>query len=228
MGALTAEIDGMIGERTLLGHPFYEAWSAGELSLESLAGYSKEYFQLVKAVPRLMEPVVAAAPAGTAAELDSNMREERDHIRPWIGFAASLGVGRDELEAYGGLEKTRRAVSLLDSLMSGYGAGASAMYALEKELPEISRIKMEGLAEFYGITGDAALEYFVLHTEADVRHAAAWRGIVDGLDAAAGGGPDPVAARAEMIGAASGSLSAQHMLLDGCMEEYCGGGRRHG
>lgn len=225
MATVAASIDRMIEERTLLRHPFYEAWSAGELSVQSLAGYSKEYYQLVKAVPRIMAPIVAAAPAGAAAELEANMREERDHIRPWAGFAASLGVGAEELESHRCLEKTARAVDGMASLASsGYAAGACAMYAFEKELPRISRTKMEGLAEFYGIDAEEAVEYFVLHTEADVRHAASWRGIIDGLDGAAGGeGAGAQAARSAMLDAASGSLSAQHLLLDACMEEYCGG-----
>lgn len=223
METVAAAIDRMIAGRTLLKHPFYEAWSAGELSLGSLAGYSKEYYQLVKAVPGFMEPLVEAAPPGVAPELEANMREERDHVRPWAAFAESLGVGAEELEPYAGLEKTRRAVARMASLMQGYGAGACAMYAFEKELPEISRVKMEGLAEFYGIDAEEAVEYFVLHAEADVRHAAAWRGIIDGL-----GGADGAAGRRALLGAASASLSAQHLLLDGCMEAYCagaGGGR---
>ena len=228
MATVAASIDRMIEERTLLRHPFYEAWSAGELSVQSLAGYSKEYYQLVKAVPRIMAPIVAAAPAGAAAELEANMREERDHIRPWAGFAASLGVGAEELESHRCLEKTARAVDGMVSLASsGYAAGACAMYAFEKELPRISRTKMEGLAEFYGIDADEAVEYFVLHTEADVRHAASWRGIIDGLDEGAAGGEEAgaQAARSAMLDAASESLSAQHLLLDACMEEYCGGVR---
>ena len=225
MEPVAASIDRMIKERTLLRHPFYEAWSAGELPIESLAGYSKEYFQLVKAVPGFMEPIVAAAPPDVAPELEANMREERDHIRPWARFAGSLGVGPDALERHEGLEKTRRAVDMMASLMSGYGTGACAMYAFEKELPEISRVKMEGLAEFYGIDADEAVEYFVLHTEADVRHAAAWRDIIDGLDEApAAGGPGRRAGRSALLGAASASLSAQHALLDGCMDAYCGAG----
>ena len=214
---LSASIDRMIGERTLLRHPFYEAWSAGELSRGALAGYSKEYYQLVKAVPGFMEPIVAAAPPDVAPGLEENMREERDHVRPWAGFAGSLGVGPAELEPYAGLEKTRAAVAAMASPMSGYGTGACAMYAFEKELPEISRVKIEGLAEFYGIDAKEAVEYFVLHTEADVRHAAAWRGIIDGLDDVGGDG----AGRGALLGAASASLSAQHMLLDACMEAYC-------
>ena len=55
---ITQKIDEMIEERSLLKHPFYQAWSDGKLTKESLAGYSKEYFQLVKAVPSFMAPII--------------------------------------------------------------------------------------------------------------------------------------------------------------------------
>ncbi len=51
-------IDAMIEERSLLKHPFYQMWSDGKLTQESLTGYSKEYFQLVKAVPSFMAPII--------------------------------------------------------------------------------------------------------------------------------------------------------------------------
>ena len=48
---LIQKIDQIIEERSLLKHPFYEMWSDGKLTQDSLAGYSKEYFQLVQVVP---------------------------------------------------------------------------------------------------------------------------------------------------------------------------------
>ena len=200
-------IDAMIEERSLLKHPFYRAWSAGELKLESLAGYSKEYFQLVKAVPGFMDPLIALAPRSERPELEANRDEESEHVEPWRRFASELGVQAEELDSHGGLEKTRRAVALLGSLMGTYEGGAAAMYAFEKEIPAISRAKLDGLAEFYGIDSERATEYFRLHTEADVRHAASWRRAV---------GP-----ACGVLGSASASLDAQHMLLDACYEKYC-------
>ena len=210
MGGLVRRIDEMIEERSLLKHPFYRMWSAGELGLGSLSGYSKEYFQLVKAVPGFMDPIIAQAPASVAGELAGNRAEEHAHIGPWAGFAASLGVQKGELEAYAGLDKTGRAVDSLNSLMTTYEGGACAMYAFEKEIPKISQAKLDGLAEFYGITSDRATEYFRLHTEADIRHAASWRSILESS-----------AAGDRLIEAADRSISAQNLLLDGCYEAYC-------
>ena len=80
------KIDEMIEERSLLKHPFYQMWSDGKLTKESLAGYSKEYFQLVKAVPSFMTPIIAKSPEIVVGELVENQQEESDHIKPWIAF----------------------------------------------------------------------------------------------------------------------------------------------
>ncbi len=209
--SIIKKIDEMIEERSLLKHPFYQTWSDGKLTQESLAGYSKEYFQLVKAVPLFMTPIIEKAPEQVIGELIENQQEESDHIKPWIAFAGELGISEDELASYTGLEKTRKAVSDLHALMNTFEGGASAMYAFEKEIPKISQTKLDGLAEFYGMTSHEATEYFKLHTEADIRHAASWRNILENSSTSSN----------NLIEIADKSLSAQNLLLDSCFEEYC-------
>ncbi len=208
---LIKRIDEMIEERSLLKHPFYEMWSDGKLTVESLAGYSKEYFQLVKAVPSFMSPIIEKAPESVIPELVDNQQEEADHIQPWIKFAGELGIPEDELTNYEGLEKTKKAVSDLGKLMNTYEGGSCAMYAFEKEIPKISQTKLDGMAQFYGMSNDNATEYFKLHTEADIRHAAAWRNILE----TASTNTD------ELLQIADKSISAQNLLLDSCYEAYC-------
>ena len=205
------KIDEMIEEKSLLKHPFYQMWSDGKLTQDSLAGYSKEYFQLVKAVPSFMTLIIEKAPDSVTGELVENKQEETDHIRPWIAFAGELGISEDDLESYSGTAKTQKAVSDLGGLMGTFDGGACAMYAFEKEIPKISQTKLDGLAEFYGMTGSKATEYFRLHTEADIRHAASWRNILK----ASSVGYD------SLVDIAGRSISAQNLLLDGCYEEYC-------
>ena len=204
-------IDEMIEERSLLKHPFYQMWSDGKLTQESLAGYSKEYFQLVKAVPFFMTPIIEKAPDSVVSELIANQQEESDHVKPWINFAGELGVSEDELTTYTGLTKTRKAVSDLNELMNTFEGGACAMYAFEKEIPKISQTKLDGLAEFYGMTSNEATEYFKLHTEADIRHAASWGNILEKSSTDSN----------NLLEIADKSISAQNLLLDSCYEEYC-------
>ncbi len=204
-------IDEMIEERSLLKHPFYQMWSDGKLTQESLAGYSKEYFQLVKAVPSFMTPIIEKAPDSVISELIANQQEESDHVQLWIDFAVELGVSEDELTSYTGLTKTCKAVSDLNELMNTYEGGSCAMYAFEKEIPKISQTKLDGLAEFYGMTSDEATEYFKLHTEADIRHTASWRNILEKSSTDSN----------NLLEIADKSISAQNLLLDSCYEEYC-------
>ena len=212
---LIQKIDEMIEAQSLLKHPFYQMWSDGKLSLDSLAGYSKEYFQLVKAVPGFMAPIIEQAPVDKVSELVENQTEEQSHIQPWISFAQELGISQGEIESHTGLDKTNQAVSMLDSLMGSYEDGACAMYAFEKEIPKISQTKLEGLASFYGIMqGGDATRYFELHTEADIRHAASWRNILETTSHT----PEN---DERLISVAQQSISAQNLLLDSCYEAYC-------
>jgi pyrroloquinoline-quinone synthase len=208
---LIKQIDEIIEERSLLKHPFYQMWSDGKLSIESLAGYSKEYFQLVKQVPSFMTPIIEKAPNSEVSELIANQREEYDHIQHWIKFAEGLGVSSDELISYSGLDKTNYAISELSELMKTFDGGACAMYAFEKEIPKISQNKLDGLAKFYGISSQETIEYFRLHTEADIRHATTWRNIIETTSSDS----------AELLSIAKRSTSAQNLLLDSCYEAYC-------
>jgi len=182
-------------------------WSAGELSIDSLSGYSKEYFQLVKAVPSYFEKVASQANDSDASTLQSHQIEEVEHIKPWIKFSGALGISEGELTKYSGLKKTRDAVLAISSLLTSIGNGAAALYSLEKPIPEISQKKLDGLKDFYDMTSDDATEYFKIHTEVDIKHAASWRDILErnSLDNSD-----------DLFQIAEKSISAQHLLLDAC------------
>ncbi len=212
MNSLVKRIDELIEKQSLLKHPFYVMWSEGKLTIDSLNGYSKEYFQLVKTVPLFVSSIIQQSPDTVKSELISNQKEESEHIAPWMRFAGALGVSQEELEKYNGLEKTRKAVSELSSLMNSFEGGSVAMYALEQEIPKISLSKIDGMRKFYDMTSDDAIEYFRLHAEADIRHAATWRRILEKI---------PSEKEDELIQIASKSTSAQNMLLDSCYEAYC-------
>ena len=211
MSQLIKKIDQIIEDKSLLNHPFYEMWSEGKLEFQSLVGYSKEYYQLAKQVPKLMEPIVDMAPSDVKSELISNMNEESEHIRLWENFAFSMGITKDDLTSYQGLKKTNEAVNNLASLMESYDEGACAMYAFEKEIPKISKTKMEGLKNFYGLDSKDATEYFEEHMSADIRHAASWEKIINTSSKN----------HDKLLKIAKKSVDAQNLLLDSCYEAYC-------
>ncbi len=211
MNSLIERIDKIIEEQSLLKHKFYVMWNEGQLSLESLSGYSKEYFQLVKSVPSYVGAILENSPSELRGKISANQKEEHEHIEPWIKFAGALGVSREEMKNYAGLDKTRRAVSDLSVLMTSFEGGAAAMYALEQEIPKISLSKIEGLRKFYGVADDDAIEYFRIHTEADIRHAALWRRVLENSHT-----PED-----DLVQVATKSLAAQNLLLDSCYGAYC-------
>lgn len=221
MDDIVGRIDSEIEKRSLLRHPFYQMWSEGKLTVDHLQGYSKEYFQLVKAVPAMVE-AIAASSAGlqaakdSASDIGANAREEADHVEPWVRFAGALGVSREELVGYAGTAKTSEAVSALAGLSSlPFEQAVAAMYAYEAELPKISRSKIDGLAKFYGMGGNKdAMNYFEIHEEADVRHAQVWRDILNKI---------PPEKQEAAFNAAVESLKAQNLLLDSVQEKYVGG-----
>jgi len=214
MNSLTQNIDRIIEERSLLKHPFYQTWSDGKLTREALVGYSKEYYQLVKAVPIFMTQLLDHVQEPMYNELEFNQQEEFSHISLWERFAGGLGVSRKELTNYEGLYKTNHAISGLHSLMSSFVSGSVAMYAFEKEIPKISEIKLQGLAEFYGLTSEDITKYFKEHMEADIRHTASWQKIIEQAS-------EQYYLTNVMIDAAERSIICQNTLLDSCYEEYC-------
>jgi pyrroloquinoline-quinone synthase len=171
-----------------------------------------EYFQLVKAVPGMVENIASTSP--TNEDIAANAREEGDHVEPWTRFAKALGVTPEELAAYKGDPKTVEAVDMMRQLSTGtFEEAVAAMYAYEAELPAISRTKIDGLKKFYQMGGKDATEYFEIHEEADVRHAEVWREILRAM---------PKDRQDAAYNAAARSLEAQNKLLDSVQERYVG------
>jgi pyrroloquinoline-quinone synthase len=214
MDDVIQRIDSEIEKRSLLKHSFYKMWSEGKLTIDHLQGYSKEYFQLVKKVPKFVENIAEAT--GNPDIITNNASEEAEHVELWVRFATALGISSSDLISYGGSEKTNQAVAKLMALANlTFEEAVAAMYAYEMELPKISRSKIDGLKKLYGMDSEDATKYFEIHEEADVRHAQVWREILQMI---------PSERHEAAINAAIKSLQAQNMLLDSVHEKYVVGG----
>ena len=181
VGLLIKIIDDQISKRSLLNHRFYILWREGKLTINHLRSYSKEYFQLVKAVPELVDNIHENLenydPRNQYVKAVKNTQyEEYQHIEPWIKFAQSLGIEKQELLEYEGNNEVNLAIeNLKESCLSSIVEGASTMYSFEKELPQISKAKIEGLKKFYNIFSDEDITYFTIHQTADIEHAKLWK-----------------------------------------------------
>jgi pyrroloquinoline-quinone synthase len=210
---LIERIDYEIEKHSLLKHVFYQMWSEGKLTINHLQAYSKEYFQLVKVVPKFVENIfnVIADPSLKRA-VGQNLKEESEHIEPWIMFSTAMGVQRNDLTSYKGENETNMAVSSLSQLTErSLEEAVAAMYAYEKELPKISKSKIDGLKKFYGVQSNEATKYLEIHEEVDLRHSEVWKNILKTI---------PEDKHECALNAAISSLEAQNKLLDSVHKNY--------
>jgi pyrroloquinoline-quinone synthase len=210
-------LDQTRSETDVLEHPFYQRWSAGELSAEELARYAGEYRRAVLALAEAS--VLAAAKATTQATpadeigLRHHAEEEAAHVALWEQFERAT-ASRVSSPAGGSptLAQTQECVQawtagedLLEHL--------AVLYVIEAGQPAISSTKIEGLRRHYGYTDEGpATEYFRLHELRDVEHARQARELIAELMADV---EDPEGQADRMVARASAALRGNWTLLDG-------------
>ena len=153
MTSTSTLIDSKVEAQAMLKHPFYQAWTEGRLSLDTLRDYARQYFHHVEAFPRAVSAVHSACPdrhgrlmlAENLAEEEGVEAGKQDHATLWMMFAC--GLGEDE----------------------------SAVRAQQLN-PET-----QGLIDRYGISDEATLRFFRVHETADVDHSLVCRDLLDRL-----------------------------------------------
>ena len=175
-------IDNDIAEKNLLKHPFYLAWTRGELSGEALADYARQYYHHVVAFPTYLSAVHANCDdQATRKQLLHNLIDEEagspNHPELWLKFARRLSVEDVDVR---NTEKQPETKNLIDTFRSVCGGGSTAeglaaLYAYESQIPAICESKIDGLKKHYGFNDPEHYRYFSVHLEADREHSAAER-----------------------------------------------------
>jgi pyrroloquinoline-quinone synthase len=176
------KIDKDIADKHLLKHPFYLAWTRGELSREALADYARQYYHHVAAFPTYLSAVHAHCDdQATRKQLLSNLIDEEaglpNHPKLWLKFAEGLGVSDVDVRR---TEKQPETKNLIDTFRSvcrdgSTAEGLAALYAYESQIPAICESKIDGLKKHYGFNNPEHYHYFSIHIEADREHAASER-----------------------------------------------------
>jgi pyrroloquinoline-quinone synthase len=179
-------IDRQIAAKHLLTHPFYLAWTRGELSMAALADYARQYYHHVAAFPTYLSAVHARCDdQPTRKQLLDNLVDEEagspNHPELWLQFAKGLGVSKEDVQASGKWNETSNLIGTFRSVCSeGTTAeGLAALYAYESQIPAVSESKIKGLVKNYQMTEPRDYQYFSVHVEADREHAAAERAMLD-------------------------------------------------
>src|SRR6184192_2077644 len=171
------QIDNDIAEKHLLKHPFYLAWTRGELSKEALADYARQYYHHVAAFPTYLSAVHANCnDQTTRKQLLNNLIDEEagspNHPELWLQFAECLGVSKADAQSTEKWAETKNLIETFRSVCAkGKTAeGLAALYAYESQIPAVSESKINGLIENYNMTAPRGYEYFTVHVEADREH----------------------------------------------------------
>jgi pyrroloquinoline-quinone synthase len=181
------ELEKRIAKYDLLCHPFYQAWSAGELTREELRDYALDYYHHVDAFPEYLAAFGLRLDDGELRRaVLSNMRDEqggedeygepgRSHAELWMDFAEGMGARRTAF----GHSPASEVKALVDHFSRVATLGTveealAAFYAYESQVPRIAEEKDRGLREQYG-ADERTRYYFTLHTTADVFHSNVWK-----------------------------------------------------
>ena len=147
-------LDARIAKYDLLCHPFYKAWSAGQLSREDLREYAREYFHHVEVFPSYLDEFAARLP--------------HNHMRRAV-LANREAAGGTHLPEMKNLIRSFHAVAREGAPEEAL----AAFYAYESQVPRVAAAKAKGLREMYD-ADEKTYGYFTLHTTADVYHSRVW------------------------------------------------------
>ena len=186
MRVFFSRLDNCIHKYDLLCHPFYKAWSSGQLTRDDLREYAEDYYHHVAAFPtylaelgiRLEEGELRRAVLANMTEEkggeDSFGEPERAHSALWLDFVEGMGGSR--LAKRKPVREIRELVAWFHRVASAGTAeeALAAFYAYESQVPRIAQEKDRGLRQRYG-ADERTRAYFTLHTTADVVHSQVWR-----------------------------------------------------
>lgn len=183
------EMERRIAPYDLLCHPFYKAWSAGELTRDDLKQYATEYYHHVAAFPAYLTAFNARLSDGPLREaVVGNYRDElgigspdgRQHDEIWLDFAEGMGARPIDVQTHKPVAEVRE---LVDTFLRIARTGSNpevlaALWAYESQVPRVAREKYVKLREKYA-ADDVTCGYFDLHAIADVYHAQTWKRKLD-------------------------------------------------
>lgn len=216
---LFVRIDAMLEQQSMLKHPFYQAWSSGNLTKDMLKEYACQYYHFVKDFPRMVSAAHSNTPdIAVRQELLMNLVDEEqgmdNHPALWMRFANALGATTEEVEATSPLPTTTELVDTMMGLCRNdtFQAGMASLYAYEAQIPEVSRVKIEGLKRFYGIEDADAIRFFSVHKEADIYHSRSERDMIEKHT--------PAECEGQTYEAAERTATALWRFLDGVYESF--------
>src|SRR5436309_12649156 len=101
------QLNARIAQYDLLRHPFYQAWSMGQLTNKDLREYARDYYHHVEAFPGYLDALksrldecelrraVSANLLDELGEENATGKPSRSHADIWLDFAEGVGADRE-------------------------------------------------------------------------------------------------------------------------------------
>ncbi len=136
----------------LLEHPFYQAWTMGEVTTQQLSVYHKSYADFIEMMPKYWDKINKAF--GSEGDLaEKIVNEEFEHIALWNKWSDKLPTS-NEYPSMADIMDAMNTMSPSELL--------GAIQAFEIQQPEVAKTKKEGLLKWYGFN-EAETTYFDEH-----------------------------------------------------------------
>ncbi len=170
------KIQNHIQSKQMLYHPFYQDWMAGRLSQKQLQNYAVQYLPFVDSFPRFVSATHSLCDSDEGRKMllenlmdEEGVRDSAPHPKLWRDFAAGIGANLSKKEAFNTKAQELEAV-FFSLCRSSYEEGLCALYAYEYQIPEIAKVKIQGLAQNYKIKDTKTISFFSVHQQADIYH----------------------------------------------------------
>src|SRR6185437_5922292 len=143
MSDFFAALDARIAPYDLLQHPFYQAWSNGELTRDELREYASEYWHHVSAFPTYLSALHARLEdAPLRRTVLENLADEeglpagRPHSDLWMDFAEGMGAKTSAVRGRTLQPETASLIAHFRAAMSASPTAALAsLYTYESRVP---------------------------------------------------------------------------------------------
>lgn len=182
----------MIQDRSLLKHPYYQAWQTGELTLDDLREYAQQYYYFESAFPCFLSAIHSRCPVREIRQniLENLWDEENgpsNHRELWLDFCEGIGLKPHEIERIADMDAIQRSLQgtrilvykrtsiLVDTYThlctsNNYQDGLAALYAYESQIPALATAKIQNLRDHYNVTDPKTLQFFATHQTQDRDH----------------------------------------------------------
>jgi pyrroloquinoline-quinone synthase len=174
--SFAAEVTGLLEDRQLLTHAFYQRWTEGQLRVSELTAYAEQYRHFERELPGFLTASLEVTTAPRARGLlADNLADETGtgsstagaHLELFDRFAAALDACTDA-------PATPATTRLVDVYREAAGTPVEALgvlVAYESQAAAIATTKASGLQERYGLDADEA-GFWSEHASVDVAHRA--------------------------------------------------------